>query len=149
MGDFVDGTVVWYSEDFSRGVVKLDTGRQFIFRQIEDLEGVEARLRVLVKNSDAGSAGVIVTGYPDGRREFAAEEVIAPPSSSRRPRSRKKAEPAYLEGASVHHKSWGQGFVVSATAKMARVRFTDTGEERSVRVSGLNRLDGSQPEAKA
>ena len=139
MGTAVEGTIVWYKEKFSRGVVALDTGRRFIFTKTE-LDDLEPRLRVLVKGAAKGPAGVVVTGYEDGRREFAPEPPPLPVKSSSTSK-KKRGEPGLATGVSVVHPQYSQGFVVSSTPKMARVKFTDTGEERSCRISTLRILD--------
>jgi hypothetical protein len=54
---------------------------------------------------------------------------------------KKRGEPGIPHGASVVHPQFGQGFVVNSTPKMCRVRFTDTGEERSCRISTVRVLD--------
>jgi hypothetical protein len=41
----------------------------------------------------------------------------------------------------VTHPTFGQGFVVLCTPSMVRVRFTQNGQERSVRVQDVKSLD--------
>ncbi len=131
-----NATVIWYRERFSRGVVRLDTGRQYQFTvdQIGDLDDIEARLRVCVTQDDGG----LTLALPaDGSRELAPEEPKKPPKSDKRKRSRKTSTPALPEGHAVRHKTWGGGFVLAATAKMVRVQFTDTEEVKNVRLTSL------------
>ncbi|MCP4867354.1 MAG: hypothetical protein GY898_01380 [Proteobacteria bacterium] len=145
MAKAVEGTIIWYREKFARGVVMIEGGRRYMFTKTE-LEDLEPRLKVLVKNVAKGPAGIVIKGYEDGRREFAPEPK---PMPIRRPagtagKRKKRGEPGIAHGLSVVHPQFGQGFVVSSTPKMARVRFTETGEERSCRISTVRVLD-AQP----
>jgi hypothetical protein len=136
-----NGTIVWYRERFGRGVVRMDDGRQFMFTQVDEVAEVESRLRVAVVGADGDPAAIVVTAA-EGDRELAPLPPPPPAPGEKRKRSRKGAKPALPDGTSVRHKTHGQGFVVAATAKMVRVRFTDTDEVRTVRLSSLDRLDG-------
>ena len=89
-----EATIVWYQERFSRGVVRLDSGRQYMFTKIKELEDIQARLRVCVLHEKKGSAGIVVTGLPDGRREFAPEPPPLPPPRSKNRRTKAASEPA-------------------------------------------------------
>lgn len=131
-----NATVIWFRERFARGVVRLDSGRQyqFVADQVSDLEDIQPRLRVCV--SGVG-AELVLTGPADGSREFAPEEPKRLPKSEKRKRSRKSSTPALPDGHAVRHKTWGGGFVLAATAKMVRVQFTDTEEVKNVRLSSL------------
>jgi|SaaInl4_150m_RNA_FD_contig_21_1279696_length_975_multi_13_in_0_out_0_2 hypothetical protein len=131
-----NATVIWYRERFARGVVRLDTGRQyqFVADQIDALEDVQPRLRVCASETDGQ---LTITGPSDGSREFAPEEPKTPPRAEKRKRSRKSSHPALPDGHAVRHKTWGSGFVLAATAKMVRVQFTDTEEVKNVRLSSL------------
>lgn len=143
MAAAVEGTIVWYREKFARGVVRLDTGKQFMFTQVDGVEGLEPQLRVRILDPDKGPAGCVVTGLEDGRREFAAEPVAPPPKPKLKSRKRKKrGEPGMTAGTNVLHPQWGQGFVISSTPRMARVRFAERdGEERSCRITTLKLLE--------
>lgn len=131
-----NATVIWFRERFARGVVRLDSGRQyqFVADQVEDLADIQPRLRVCVLDPDGE---LVVTGPSDGSREFAPEEPRTAPRSEKRKRSRKSSQPALPEGSVVRHKTYGAGFVLAATAKMVRVQFSDTEEVKNVRLSSL------------
>lgn|GEM_PF-1998566 len=86
---------------------------------------------------------------PEGARRppgmLVDAEGASASAAGRKPRSLKRRYPkkadgeAFAQGASVHHPQWGQGFIVMATSRVARVRFS--GQERGVRVADLRPLD--------
>lgn len=57
----------------------------------------------------------------------------------RRKYPERQAGQAFAVGQSVHHPTWGQGFVEVSTTRVARVKFS--GQERQVRVAELKALD--------
>jgi len=163
---FSVGTILWFKADAGRGVVKLDTGRQFFFDGNCGINEPVKGLRVLARQppSDGGGAGVELQ-LPAGGRQFA--EVNPTPSPKRRApptkkRTRKPATPkpktgpkkgvvkrvvrrgeSLERGISVAHPVHGQGFVVLSTSSMARIRFMPSQEERSVRIVDLEVLEGT------
>lgn len=143
MQDSANGTVVWFQQRFGRGVVRLDSGRQVFFSHVDGIEDLQPRLRVRVLNPEAGIEQVVVSAA-EGLREFAPEGTEKQPKGEKRQRNRKGGKPALPEGTSVGHKAFGQGFVVASSARMVRVRFTDSGDLRTVRLSSLERLDGHE-----
>jgi len=138
----VEGTIIWYREKFARGVVMLEGGRRFMFTKSE-IEDLEPRLKVLVKHHEKGPAGLTIVPHPDGRREFAPEPAPMPVrrAGGAAGKRKKRGEPGIPYGAPIVHPQFGNGFVVSSTPKMARVKFTDTGEERSCRISTIRVVD--------
>ena len=133
-----EGTVIWYRADTSRGVVRLDGGKQYMFTRVQDLDEIQPLLRVRVLHVEKGPGGAVVTGFKDGRTEFGAplpplrKRVLKPPST---PGTRNPDAPP--NGAKVVHNNYGAGTIIGATAKMVRVRFDSDQKERSVRLTSL------------
>ena len=140
------GTLIWWRADSGRGVVRLDGGKQFMFTRIEGVDNVEPLLKVRVLNVEKGPAGIVVTGFEDGRREFGAPN---PPLIKRVPKtagSTSSRNPdAPRNGTRVVHKNYGPGVVIGATAKMVRVRFDEDHKERSVRLTSIKEPEPEAP----
>lgn len=132
-----EGTVIWYKPEVGRGVVRLDSGKQYMFTKVQGLEEIEPLLRVRVLHADKGPAGAVVAAFEDGRKEFGAplrplirKKQGAGSSAPRNP----DAPP---DGTIVTHPNYGRGTVVGATAKMIRVRFDGDAKDRTIRPSGV------------
>lgn len=158
---------MWFKPESGRGVVKLDDGRQFFFDENAGITEPVKGLRVLARSQkqDSGPAKVELE-LPAGGRQF-AEVAPAPAAKKRQPTAKKtrKRAPATpkvktgpkrgvvkrvvrrgetLErGISVAHPLHGHGFVVLSTSSMARIRFMPSQEERSVRITDLEILEGN------
>lgn len=140
------GTLIWWRADSGRGVVRLDGGKQYMFTKMEGVENIEPLLRVRVLHVEKGPAGVVVTSFEDGRREFGAPN---PPLIKRVPKaagSTSTRNPdAPRNGTRVVHKNYGAGVVIGATAKMVRVRFDEDHKERSVRLTSIKEPETEAP----
>jgi len=133
----IEGTVIWYKPEVGRGVVRLDSGKQYMFSKVQGLEEIEPLLRVRVLHAEKGPAGAVVAAFEDGRKEFGAplRPLIRrqPGAASSAPRN----PDAPPDGTIVTHPNYGRGTVVGATAKMIRVRFDGEQKDRTIRPSGV------------
>ncbi len=157
-----EGVVVWFRPEHSMGVVRLRTGRQYRFSELSGLDLVLARQIVLVSVGEGNPAKVVVHDTPGSTPDFEAEPL--PPVKPKRVRKapaakkaaatpgpkkktgtakalRPKRDGSLLPDMTVLHPTFGQGFVVVSSPKVARVRFMPSEEERSVQVSELELLD--------
>jgi hypothetical protein len=160
------GSILWFKPESGRGVVKLDDGRQFFFDENSGISDPVKGLRVLARSQkqESGPAKVDLA-LPAGGRQFA--EVDPAPAAKRRPAAKKTRKRAAAtpkiktgpkrgvvkrvvrrgesleRGISVAHPLHGHGFVVLSTSSMARIRFMPSQEERSVRITDLEILEGN------
>jgi cold shock CspA family protein len=166
--DFLQGTVLWFRPEVGKGVIKADNGRQFFFGANSGITDPVKGLRLLVRSvtEDDGVARVELKLPPGGREFFSVAPTPRPSTTKRRaPKTRKtatkksskpktgpkrgvvkrvvRAGESLERGISVLHTVHGQGFVVLSTSSMARIRFMPSQEERSVRVSDLEILEGN------
>ena len=134
----VEGTVIWYLPEMGRGVVRLDSGKQYAFNKVQGLEEIEPLLRVRVLHAEKGPAGAVVAAFEDGRKEFGAPlrpRIRKPQGGSGSSTPRNPDAPP--DGTIVTHPTYGRGMVVGATAKMIRVRFDGDAKDRTIRPSGV------------
>jgi hypothetical protein len=163
---FQDGAIVWYRPTAGRGVVRLTGGKQYQFASVVDLDNPVANLKVRVKvSSETGRPVVVVHGLPGGVREMVEPPPPPPPKPKKTTRRKaatktpaKKKAPARKSratgkasklkpkpdgslpvGMSVRHETFGQGFIVMSSPKVARVKFEV--DERSVKVKDLSILE--------
>lgn len=135
--------------DVGRGVsVTIDRHGKTAAKQIQ-VRAVPSATRVAIEDVPVERPRGAPQVRPDGAKRppgmLVDTEGAAASAAGRKPRSLKRRYPkkregeAFAQGASVHHPQWGQGFVVMATSRVARVRFS--GQERGVRVADLRPLD--------
>ena len=163
------GAILWYREDLRQGAVETDSGRFLRFRKSRDSDyELGQRVEVILQPDAAEHEQVTVGSLPPPLRyatiqQFTAQSatralaagqeapvgVRADRSLRRTARAappRRKAEPvrkkpgeALDRNTPVKHPTYGQGFVVMSTRRVARVAFG--GRERQVRVDDLELLD--------
>jgi hypothetical protein len=166
-----EGVIVWFRPEMGSGVVKLRTGRQYRFSDLDGLDLVKTRQIVSVSIVEGQPAQVTVRPTPDGQMRFEEEPAAAAKkkkkattraapkkkranmSATSKPAPKKKKKTGVAAklkplrdgslpvGVPVLHPQHGQGFVVVSSAKACRVRFMPQEEERSVRVEDLQILD--------
>ena len=161
---FQDGAIVWYRPTVGRGVVRLAGGKQYQFASIVDLDNPVANLKVRVRvSTENGRPVAVVHGLPGGvremvepppppkkakttRRKAAAKKSPAKKTAARKSRATGKAnklkpkpDGSLPVGMSVRHETFGQGFIVMSSPKVARVKFEV--DERSVKVKDLTVLE--------
>jgi len=134
--------VIWYRPELGRGVVRLDSGKQYAFSKVQDLEEIEPLLRVRVLHAEKGPSGAVVAPFEDGRKEFGAplRPMIRPQrTSSGAPAVRNPDAPR--NGTVVEHATYGRGIVTGATAKMIRIRFGDDAKDRTIRPTSVEIIE--------
>ncbi len=157
-----EGVVVWFRPEHSMGVVRLRTGRQYRFSELSGLDLVLARQIVRVSVGEGNPAKIVIHDTPGSAPEFEPEPLppVKPKRTRKAPAKKKattaagpkkktgtakalrpKADGSLLPDMTVLHPTFGQGFVVVSSPKVARVRFMPSEEERSVQVSELKLLD--------
>lgn len=158
-----EGVVVWFRPEHSMGVVRLRSGRQYRFSQLSGLDLVLPRQIVQVSVGEGNPAPVVL--HPmRGTEPVFEPEPLPPPkvkrvrkapakklgSAAQAPKKKKsgtapalrpKRDGSLPPDMTVLHPTFGQGFVVVSSPKVARVRFMPSEEERSVRVEDLKLLD--------
>jgi hypothetical protein len=163
---WLDGTILWFKPAAGQGLLCADSGRRYFFPG-GLLADAQPGLRVRFRIQDPppqGQSAVAEMELPGGRKELVPLPGDEPPRlrgaglrgaggmqgpKPRRPNvggaaaspARPRSRGPFGVGSSVTHPTFGQGFVVLCTPSMVRVRFTQNGQERSVRVQDVKSLD--------
>jgi hypothetical protein len=84
------GAIVWYRPEAGRGVVRLTSGRQYSFTDVEGLDDPAPNLMCMIRVEGSGrDEKITVVGVPGGAREFLAPPEPKPkkkPVKARAPR---------------------------------------------------------------
>ncbi len=160
---------MWFRPEMGAGVVRLRSGRQYRFTELDGLdlvkEGQVVNVHVIpgqpakVTVRPLASGEIVIEAKPEPppkkkpatRRAPARKRANMSAKAKPMPAKRKKSGAAVKlkpkrdgtlpTGLPVLHPQHGQGFIVVSSPKVARVRFMPHEEERSVRVEDLQVLD--------